>query len=649
MLSIGVLQKRSWDYLVREDYYAKEQARPGFWFGRGAEEQGLVGHVDPRAYERLSLGFGADGSKHAQNAGVRDEEGLPVHHPGWDLTFSAPKSVSVYWSLSDAETRHRIEQALIEAAKDALRDLEKNSIYTRLGRGGAIREKAKGLTAAGFLHTTSRAGEPQLHVHFAVFNEVLCQDGKWRTMYGISSKRGEPDFTRSRLPFFGDKMSSGALFRASLASRLEKDLGLRTRRQGDSFELEGVPRELCQLFSSRRRQIVDEMHRQGETSPKAAEKIARQTRSPKTHISMEELFSRWRALARGFDLSRLRKEEVARNLTKEVRETEHATRERLAQARHKPSRAQAVRTMAEEAQGRGVDADTVLLSAERIFREKSRRSAHDRGPNDRERSDRTTARGRAAESSSFASRDRAAEKALRFLEKVLRRSRSSRRHVVGAANVLLARKQAEFLSGRKFTEPERVELSRVTRERGSIQVLSASDEQARLTTLLAARFAWERAGMRVLGASPLWETARLCDEKTGIHFITLEGLTRGLRTWRGPIRGYDSALKNSLRHGLGGFPSTKAFLKYVIKASGKWIRLDEKTVLVLDNPRAISLSDFADLVRRVHKARAKLVVLDDQPASRVRGEDVLLRILRERQREQEAEEAAQSQERQHSR
>jgi len=242
----------------------------------------------------------------------------------------------------------------------------------------------------------------------------------------------------------------------------------------------------------------------------------------------------------------------------------------------------------------------------------------------------------------------AGELALRLLEKVLKRTRRSRRHVVGAANLLLARKQAEFLSGRKFTEPERVELARATRERGSIQVLSASDEQSRLTTLLGARFAWERAGMRVLGASPLWETARLCDEKTGIHFITCQGLARGLRAWRGPLRGYDSALRNSLRHGLAGFPSTKAFLKYVIKASGKWIRLDEKTVLVLDNPRAIPLSDLADLVRRVYKARAKLVVLDDQPASRVRGEDALLRILREKQAEQEHEEAAHGQDRQRS-
>lgn len=638
MLSIGALQKQSWDYLVREDYYAKQDARPGFWFGRGAEAQGLVGQVDPQVYERLSLGFGADGSKHAQNAGIRDDKGLPVHHPGWDLTFSAPKSVSVYWSLSDAETRQRIEQAVIEAAKDALRDLENNAIYTRVGRGGAIREKAEGLTAAGFLHTTSRAAEPQLHVHWAVFNEVLCQDGKWRTMHGISTRRRDKDFTGSRLPFFTNKMASGALFRASLAAGLERDLQLRTRRDGASFELEGIPRELCQLLSSRRRQIVDEMRRQGETTSKAAEKIARQTRSPKTPVPMEELFGRWCALAQGFDLSRIRKEGSTRNLTTEVRQAEHATRERLAQAKNKPSRAQSVRTMAEEAQGRGVDAETVLLTAERIFHEKSGRTNHDRSTTGPERS----------QSSSSASRDRADELALRLLEKVLKRTRRSRRHVVGAANLLLARKQAEFLSGRKFTEPERVELARATRERGSIQVLSASDEQSRLTTLLGARFAWERAGMRVLGASPLWETARLCDEKTGIHFITCQGLARGLRAWRGPLRGYDSALRNSLRHGLAGFPSTKAFLKYVIKASGKWIRLDEKTVLVLDNPRAIPLSDLADLVRRVYKARAKLVVLDDQPASRVRGEDALLRILREKQAEQEHEEAAHGQDRQRS-
>jgi hypothetical protein len=80
------------------------------------------------------------------------------------------------------------------------------------------------------------------------------------------------------------------------------------------------------------------------------------------------------------------------------------------------------------------------------------------------------------------------------------------------------------------------------------------------------------------------------------------------------MRGYDSALKKSWEaHGLKGFHSKKSFLKYAIKAAGKWIRFDEKTVLVLDNPRAIPLHVLTNIMKRAHKARTKVVFLDEAP------------------------------------
>lgn len=53
----------------------------------------------------------------------------------------------------------------------------------------------------------------------------------------------------------------------------------------------------------------------------------------------------------------------------------------------------------------------------------------------------------------------------------------------------------------------------------------------------------------------------------------------------------------------------------MIKASGKWITFDEKTVLVLERPQAMSLRILTDLIKRVDRAGAKLVLLDERERS----------------------------------
>src|SRR6185295_13529531 len=102
------------------------------WWGRGTEPLKLVGRVVAKTFEDLRQGF-APGKKLklVQNAGQE-------RHPGWDLVFSAPKSVSILWALlRSPEARAAIERAVLEAAKDALRKIEAESIFTRRGKGGA--------------------------------------------------------------------------------------------------------------------------------------------------------------------------------------------------------------------------------------------------------------------------------------------------------------------------------------------------------------------------------------------------------------------------------------------------------------------------------------------------------------------------------
>ena len=110
---------------------------------------------------------------------------------GFDLTFSAPKSVSVLFGLGDEEIRARVREAHDVAVSEAVGHLERSAAAVRRGHGGAIVEEASGLVAAAFRHRTSRAGDPQLHTHVLVANlgRGVEAGGRRSTVGGCTRKR----------------------------------------------------------------------------------------------------------------------------------------------------------------------------------------------------------------------------------------------------------------------------------------------------------------------------------------------------------------------------------------------------------------------------------------------------------------------------
>ena len=105
---------------------------------------------------------------------------LPV--AGFDLTFSAPKSVSVAWALADPTTRKAIHEAHLQALEFVISYAESNVFASRSGTSGIVQEDVRGVVAAAFDHWDSRAGDPQLHTHLVVMNRVQTADGTWRTL-----------------------------------------------------------------------------------------------------------------------------------------------------------------------------------------------------------------------------------------------------------------------------------------------------------------------------------------------------------------------------------------------------------------------------------------------------------------------------------
>jgi conjugative relaxase-like TrwC/TraI family protein len=106
---------------------------------------------------------------------------------GWDLTFSAPKSLSVAYAVAGLETRVKIEDAVIAAARKTIDEVLRPEMYARVGPGGRERIDVS-LMATFYVHRNSRANDPHLHVHVVVPSFAYVSDGR---IHVVFSKRSE--------------------------------------------------------------------------------------------------------------------------------------------------------------------------------------------------------------------------------------------------------------------------------------------------------------------------------------------------------------------------------------------------------------------------------------------------------------------------
>ncbi len=160
------------------EYYLGLGEEPGRWSGRGLEPLGLAVDAEVTKPDLEAL-FGR--AEHP-TAPVPTSLGRPWRSDGvtgYDLCFSAPKSVSALWALGDAEVAAAVQAGHRAAVQSALDYLDAHASYSRVGKDGVVQVGTDGSAAAVFDHRTSRAGDPQLHSHALVVNKVHCADGGW--------------------------------------------------------------------------------------------------------------------------------------------------------------------------------------------------------------------------------------------------------------------------------------------------------------------------------------------------------------------------------------------------------------------------------------------------------------------------------------
>src|SRR5665647_1772166 len=241
-------------------YYAQSGTPPGRFLGKGLaglnDGNGVaVGSMvteeylfrmlgmlqDPITGEQLGRSPRRSGTVYIDSRGVTRKVSLPV--AGFDLTFSAPKSVSVVWAVADEATQGLIYAAHQRALDHVIRYAEERVFSSRSGAGGVVQEDIAGVVASVFDHWDSRAGDPQLHTHVVVMNRVQTSGGVWRTL----DSRG----------LFRSVVGLSEMYNGVLSDYLTEALGWGweacARRHSDvpKYEVAGVSARLREEFSSR--------------------------------------------------------------------------------------------------------------------------------------------------------------------------------------------------------------------------------------------------------------------------------------------------------------------------------------------------------------------------------------------------------------
>ncbi len=214
---------------------------------------------------------------------------------GFDATFSAPKSLSVWWALTGDQ---RLLDAHDVAVGAALAHVERFGSTTRIrADGGRLHPDTNGVTIATFRQTTSRADDPQIHTHAVISAKVQTPDGRWYALDARYLKRHQ--------------RMLGGLYQSVLRAELTHRLGVdwQAIRNGQA-EIAGIPDELLKVFSKRTADIkmaladkLDEFRQRVGREPSRWERAAltreasADTRSLKSGHGSADLTTRWQTEA----------------------------------------------------------------------------------------------------------------------------------------------------------------------------------------------------------------------------------------------------------------------------------------------------------------------------------------------------------------
>jgi conjugative relaxase-like TrwC/TraI family protein len=322
-------------HLEHSDYYDEQRRIQGEWHGRGAKLLGLRGEVTREQFEAIHEGLHPETGeflrpRHSADKTADNGNEQSKARSLYDLTFSAPKSVSIQTTIGGDE---RLTAAHDKAVREALAESE-NYAATRVRLDGANDNRTtSNWIVATYRHDTSRELDPQLHTHAVTAN--LSYDGvegRWKALQASGLYERRAYLTE--------------VYRNTLAREV-RSLGYEIESRRDSrgrdygFEIRGFSNELLEKYSQRSAQrdaAIEQFTAEYGRKPTDNEVavLVRESRADKlTEISTE----------------RVREQQQARLSPEESHTLKHLHAESLERGRaisHNPSQAMASLQYAKE-------------------------------------------------------------------------------------------------------------------------------------------------------------------------------------------------------------------------------------------------------------------------------------------------------------
>lgn len=532
-------------YLQETEYYKDATGKnvsASRWMGEGAKDLQLFGSVQNEAMDKLAQGFSPDGNPLCLNAGAD-------HRVGYDLTFSADKSVSVLLAAASGKDREAVIEAHHRAVNQAMSFIESQAT-TRRGNGGEVEIKVDGLVASGFTHFASRNLDCQLHEHVLVYNVARGEDGKWTT------------FNNDIL--YDLQTTAGALYRAELAHQLQA-LGYGIEKQTDIdadgretgqvyFGVAGIEQKTLDAFSTRRIEIEAYM----EKHQVSAQLATLATRKKKSEPSFEELAKVWSMTLEGMRESDKNLFSSASGLKGKNDRVERLSDDDILNKLHRMestfTRAQLIERLALENVGR-LSGSEIVAEADRFIQ----RSSVIQLERNEKNQDRFTSQRMLDLELSITTRS------------IARKDDASVR--VRPELVAKAIQEFEQEKSAKLSTEQRQAVEWITQGTGGTACVSGFAGTGKTFSALAFKKAFEADGRQLIGVAIAWDAAKKLEAETG-------------------MTSYSTA---SILHKL---------------EDGKLI-LNAKNVIVLDEAGMAGTETIAQLQTYVDKAGAKLILQGD--------------------------------------
>jgi conjugative relaxase-like TrwC/TraI family protein len=569
MLSIGKLGGNKADYYLQkvargiEDYYTGAGEAPGSWTGDAADEIDLFGQVEGELLHRALAG------KHPKTGGelARPPRGA-IRVPGYDLTFSAPKSASLLFALGDSDVRREVRDAHDAAVEAALGYMQRQAAVGRRGRGGTVAVIGNGFLAAAFRHRTSRAGDPQLHTHVLVANMTRGPDGRWTAL--------------DARKLYAHAKTGGYLYQAHLRAELTRRIGVRwTQVHNGQAEIVGFSAPVLRAFSRRRAELEARMQERAEHSARAAQTAALDTRRSKDYaVDGATLADRWRSRAAQLGLQ-------PENLTQllgraeprplDDRHARHVNRrlggpEGLTHHQSNFSRRDVLRAWSEQLrQGGAVElverlADDFLASERAVALAQGRQSLA--------RSDVIRRADGRVVPTVLEERIYSTPELLQLEGSTIERARAGGDAKLGVVDAHVV--DAAIRRRATMTQEQGAMVRALCRDGRAVHVVVGKAGTGKTFAMDTARAAWEAEGYRVIGAALARRAARQLQDEAGIESTSIAALLADLRA------GQPGTL---LGHG--------------------------QTVLVLDETGMVGTRQLAEIIDHAAHAQMKLILLGD--------------------------------------